>query len=253
MKTALSGDKFTRRSTRVRRSLPAFLFAGGILAAAFAGLVRALPPVPAPRIELAWPHRADFGAARPRPPVRVIADWVVRSRDNGSAAFFIIDKPRARLYVFDVRGHLAGTAPVLLGIARGDDTAPGIADKPLAEIAPADRTTPAGRFVAERGENANGEDVVWVDYAAAVSLHRVRPLKPQERRLERLATPTWKDNRISYGCINVPVAFYNNVVQRAWKAGGVVIYVLPDTHALDAVFPRPRSFVDAAAVLRRSG
>lgn len=237
----------------VRRSLPAFLFACGLLATAFAGPVRALPPVPAPRIELDWPHRADFGTERPRRPVRVIADWVVQSRDNGSAAFFIIDKPRARLYVFDVRGHLAGTAPVLLGIARGDDTAPGIADKPLAEIAPADRTTPAGRFVAERGENANGEDVVWVDYAAAVSLHRVRPLKPQERRLERLATPTWKDNRISYGCINVPVAFYNNVVQRAWKAGGVVIYVLPDTHALDVVFPRPRSFVDAAAVLRRSG
>lgn len=205
-------------------------------------------PEPAPR-----PTAADFGAERARRVVRIVADWVVGANDNGTGAFFILDKPRARLYVFDPDGQLVGAAPVLLGLARGDDSAPGIGEKPLADITPAERTTPAGRFVAERGRNAHGEDVVWVDYAAAVSLHRVRPLKPEERRLERLASPTWTDNRISYGCINVPVAFYDSVVQRAWQTGSVVIYVLPDTRPLDAVLPRPRSFVNAAALLRRAG
>ena len=38
---------------------------------------------------------------------------------------------------------------------------------------PEERTTPAGRFVAERGQNLRGEDVVWIDYDAAVLMHRV--------------------------------------------------------------------------------
>jgi hypothetical protein len=218
----------------------------------YPGAGSAMPPAPviarpAPRLT------ADFRELRPRRAVRTIADWVVRSRDNGSAAIFIIDKPRARLYVLDPRGRLRGSAPVLLELALGDDSAPGIGEKPLAEITRDERTTPAGRFVAERGFNAHGEDVVWVDYAAAVSLHRVRPLRVEEHRLERLASPGWANKRISYGCINVPAAFYDTVVQRAWEAGSVVIYVLPDVAALDAVFPRPRSFVSAAALLRRAG
>lgn len=249
-----------RRQWRVWYSatVAAALAGGGAMA--FAPPVEAMPPVANVTVlrkpalnPVARRTTADFGAHRPRSAVRGVADWAVASNDHGRGAFFILDKPRARLYVFDLQGRLMGAAPVLLGLARGDDSVPGIGEKDLADIPPADRTTPAGRFVAERGVNAQGEDVVWVDYAAAVSLHRVRPLKPQERRLERLASPTWTDNRISYGCINVPVKFYNSVVQRAWKSGGVVIYVLPDSRALEAVLPRPRSFVNAAALLRRTG
>ncbi len=58
----------------------------------------------------------------------------------------------------------------------------------MASILPEERTTPAGRFVAELGHNIKGEDIVWVDYDAAVSLHRVRATNPTERRLQRLAT-----------------------------------------------------------------
>lgn len=197
---------------------------------------------------------ADFAGMPFTRPVRTIANWVTRSNDNGNSAFFVIDKRDARLYVFDARGRLQGKAPVLLGLARGDDSVPGIGEKALAEIAPRDRTTPAGRFVAERGRNAEGEDIVWVDYAAAISLHRVRPLKKSERRLERLASPTPADNRISYGCINVPVRFYNRVVQGAWASGdGVVIYVLPEVRPLDDFFPSKYTVRYAGALLRRLG
>ncbi|HUL66376.1 MAG TPA: hypothetical protein VLW55_17385 [Burkholderiaceae bacterium] len=119
---------------------------------------------------------ANFAGMPSTRAVRAIANWVTKSNDNGRSAFFVIDKRDARLYVFNARGRLQGRAPVLLGLARGDDSVPGIGEKALAEIAPRDRTTPAGRFVAERGRNAQGEDIVWVDYAAALSLHRVRPL-----------------------------------------------------------------------------
>ena len=53
---------------------------------------------------------------------------------------------------------------------------------------------------------------MWVDYDAAVSMHRVITSNPAERRLQRLASPTPKDNRISYGCINLPAAFFDKVL-----------------------------------------
>ena len=202
---------------------------------------------------LAATSTARFGRERPSPAARTIGNWVVASRDNGRAAFFIIDKTNARLYVFDPLGKLRGAAPVLLGLAHGDDSTPGIGEKPLSAIRRDERTTPAGRFVAQRGSNAQGEDIVWVDYAAAISLHRVRELNPYEHRLARLRSRTVADNRISYGCINVPVGFYNRVVETAWASGGVVVYVLPEQRALAAVFPRPRTFVSAGPLLRRTG
>lgn len=57
--------------------------------------------------------------------------------------------------------------------------------------------------------NLHGEDTVWIDYDAAVSLHRVRTVNAAERRLQHLASSSTQDWRIGYGCINVPVAFYN--------------------------------------------
>ena len=58
----------------------------------------------------------------------------------------IIDKRQAHLWVFDRSGKPHGNAPVLLGVARGDHTVPGIGDKKLSEIKSEERTTPAGRF-----------------------------------------------------------------------------------------------------------
>jgi hypothetical protein len=182
-------------------------------------------------------QRADFGRAKPSTAARTIADWVVDSRDHAALPFIIVDKPRARVWVFDARGKLRGTSPVLLGLATGDHTVPGIGDRPLKDIHWYERTTPAGRFVGERGRNARGDDIIWVDYEAAVSMHRVHGVDPGERRLHRLATPTVSDNRISYGCINVPVAFYNRVIDATVTGSRVMIYVLPDVRPLSQLFP----------------
>jgi len=179
---------------------------------------------------------ADFGQASPSADARHIADWVADSRDNANADFIIVDKRDAKAYVFDAEARLRGASPVLLGSALGDDSVPGIGLRPIAEVRPEERTTPAGRFVAERGRNLQGEDVVWVDYDAAVSMHRVRTTKPSERRLERLATPTVDDNRISYGCINVPVAFYEAYVRPTVATRRAIVYVLPDIKPVQQVF-----------------
>nr|WP_316644210.1 hypothetical protein [uncultured Roseateles sp.] len=182
------------------------------------------------------PRFADFRGEAASPEARHIADWVADSGDNQRLPYVILDKRDARVFVFDAQGVLLGATPVLLGAAVGDDSVIGIGNRAIAEVRPEERTTPAGRFVAERGRNATGEDVVWVDYNAAVSMHRVRAIEPSERRLERLASATPSDNRISYGCINVPVRFYEDVLRATFKASRGIVYVLPEVKPLAQVF-----------------
>jgi hypothetical protein len=181
-------------------------------------------------------NRANFGRERASREAHQIADWIVDSADNLGLPFVIVDKIDARIFVFDAGGRIRGAAPVLLGSARGDDTVPGIGDRAYSAMPLETRTTPAGRFVAALGLNTRGEDVVWVDYEAAVDIHRVVTTNPKERRLERLATPTPLDNRISYGCINVSKRFYENVVRPAFRRTNGIVYVLPETRTAREVF-----------------
>lgn len=168
------------------------------------------------------------------------AQWLARAAvsaaDNRGAPFAVIDKRNARVFVFDATGRLQASSPVLLGLARGDDSVPGIGERPVSEIRPEERTTPAGRFETEPGLNTKGEDIVWIDYDAAVSMHRVRATQKSERRLQRLASPTVADNRISYGCVNVPAAFYDAYIQPVLGSRRGVIYVLPETMAAQKRF-----------------
>jgi len=169
--------------------------------------------------------------------VRQLAQAIVNRGDNGRLPFVLIDKRQAQLLVFEASGRLLGATPILLGYAAGDDSVAGIGQRPIEQVRPSERTTPAGRFVAEPGRNTRGEDVVWVDYEAAVSMHRVRLTDPKERRLERLASPNAADRRISYGCINLPVAFFESLLWPTLRAKGGVVYVLPEYKRMAEAFP----------------
>ena len=179
---------------------------------------------------------ANFGQEVSSPESRKLADWVVDSADNGKMPFMIIDKVQARVFVFDAQGQLRGVASALLGMAVGDDTVPGIGQRKLSSIRPAERTTPAGRFVASLDRDIHGQEVLWVDYDSALSLHRVVTGQPKERRAERLASPSPLDNRISFGCINVPVKFYENVVSPSFTGTNGIVYILPETRSAREVF-----------------
>lgn len=188
---------------------------------------------------------ASFGAAatllsRPSSDARDALQQIVRSDDTNGRPFVVVDKHVARLWVFDARGRPRGSTPVLLGRAIGDHSVPGIGERPIKLIRPEERTTPAGRFVAERGHNAAGEDILWVDWDAAASMHRVRATDPTERRPQRLASPTSADNRISYGCINVPAAFYDQVLMPAFGRTTPIVYVLPEKQPVASLFERLR-------------
>lgn len=181
-------------------------------------------------------RRADFTGEEVSDEARIVADWVARSGDNGGRPFAILDKRGARLFVFEPGARLVGTTLVLLGSARGDESAPGIGDKPLALIQAHERTTPAGRFISEPGRDTYGEQVVWVDYDGAVAMHRVRVVDPKERRFERIATPRIDDKRISNGCINVPIDFFDGIVAPWLLRSTAVVYILPEVKALHEVF-----------------
>ena len=179
---------------------------------------------------------ADFGDADAPSDVVQVANWVSSTRNHGKKAFVLIDKKNAQLYVFDPRGKLKDHTPVLLGKAVGDDSAPGIGSKPLSQIKEEEKTTPAGRFLAATGKNNHGEDIIWIDYKAAVSMHRLRKVSAEERRAERMETPESDDNRISNGCVNVPPGFYNGVLRPSVRKYGAYIYVLPETRTPEQTF-----------------
>ncbi|MFT4243320.1 MAG: hypothetical protein QM569_13685 [Acidovorax sp.] len=183
----------------------------------------------APLAALALPDDAS-------PTARQLVRWAVGTGDAQGLPFAVIDKPAARIHVFSAQGQWLGSAPVLLGAALGDRAAPGVGSKPLAQIRFEERTTPAGRFVTEPGRNLRGDDIVWIDYESAVSLHRVRSVKASERRSERLASPGPRDKRVSYGCVNAPAAFYDRFIAPLFGQARGVIYVLPDTEPFATFF-----------------
>ncbi|MET0383982.1 MAG: hypothetical protein ABW032_11225, partial [Burkholderiaceae bacterium] len=193
------------------------------------------------------PARAVFGALRPTPAARHMADWVVSRRDNGGLPFVVLDKRDARLYVFEPDGRALESAPVLLGSSHGDDTFPGIGDVPIAQVKPYQRTTAAGRFLTRPGLDADHTDVVWLDYDAALAMHRVINKVKSERRLQRIASSNPAVRRISWGCINIPVDFFDRRISPVFGKHRGVAYVIPETKTFAEVFEQRAGAVTAAA------
>lgn len=227
--------------------LSAVIGASAAMAADVAVPANTPPLLPAVRIALATAaevepvlaqrlKHAGFEKESASRDARAVANWVVDSGDSQGMPFAIVDKQGAKVFVFDADGRLRGAAPALLGLAIGDDAVPGIGNRALSTIRPAERTTPAGRFVATLDRNLQGKEILWVDYGGAVSMHPVVSAKPAERRLQRLATPTPLDNRISYGCINVPGQFFDKVVRPAFTGTSGIVYVLPETRSAQLLF-----------------
>jgi len=211
---------------------PALASAGGASRARVAvGAVAAGPDI-AP---VSMTRRANFVGEVASQDARRVADWVVSSGDNNGLPFVVIDKIRAKVFVFDSVGRLRGATLALMGRARGDDTVPGIGSRRLKTILPDERTTPAGRFKAVLGRDFE-HDILWIDYGASISLHRVITGDPGDHRLQRLATTSALDKRITYGCINVPVKFYEEVVLKTFSAAVGMVYILPETRKIEDVF-----------------
>lgn len=208
-------------------ALAAAAVALGLLFAGASQAQEGFRPPPAPD------RLADAGASSA---AQQVATWVTETGDNQGLPFLVIDKLDARVLAFDREGRLLGASPALLGLAHGDVSPPDIGARPLSDIAPEDRITPAGRFLASMGENLGGKSILWIDYDAALSLHPVITTRAADRRQQRLTTTTAEDNRISYGCVNVPAEFYERIVEPAFTGTMGVVYILPEHRSLSDVF-----------------
>lgn len=180
---------------------------------------------------------AGLPTLRTSPEAVRLVDWVQSTGDHRGRPFAVVDKRMARIYVYDGAGVLVGHSEALLGATLGDHTVPGVGNRAQNGTVGADeRTTPAGRFDSVPGRNLTGEHVVWADYDSAFAIHRLRPGRSEAPRATRLGTETPDDNRVSYGCVVVPVPFYEKVVQRVLGASRGVVYVLPEMRPAGELF-----------------
>jgi hypothetical protein len=181
-----------------------------------------------------------FERQRPSADARQMVQWALDSGDPAGRPFLVVDKKAARMFVFEPSGRLLATTPVLLGAEPGDHSVPGVGERAqTGELAAVDRTTPAGRFLTQPGRNRDGEHVVWIDYEAALAIHRLRPGRSQPLRAARLESSQPHERRVSLGCIVVPVAFYVEVIEPLLSRRKGVVYVLPEVQPLHALFAQP--------------
>jgi hypothetical protein len=206
----------------------------------FTGIQTAAPmPVPLDRLLSASPE------------VQSVVQWIRASHDNAGLPFLVVDKVNARAYAFNPSAQLKATAPILLGMGRGDVMlVPNNA--PMSAIPPAKRITPAGRYRSYLMNDSHGKQVLSIDYDAAISMHIVVPGTPAERRAARLASETSDDNRISFGCINVPPGFFTEVVSPDFTPAKGIVYVLPETQSAAQLFGFQPGSVEPGQLAGRS-
>lgn len=206
-------------------------------------VVPVAPPPPPPPIPL------EFSGIQTAPPVPVSLDrvqsaspevlatlqWVAASKDNAGMPFIVVDKVNAQVYAFTPAAQLKATAPILLGMGTGDKALVS-QDAPMSAITPDKRITPAGRYVSKLVIDPHGKVILSIDPVNLISLHIVAKGTPAQRRAERLASETKGDNRISFGCINVPPAFFTTVVDPDFRPARGIVYILPEKTTAGQLF-----------------
>jgi len=203
----------------------------------FSGIQTEAPlPAPMDRLQAASPEVLDT------------VQWVAASKDNAGLPFVVVDKVNARVYAFNPLGQLQATAPVLLGMGVGDKALVS-QDAPMSAMPPEKRITPAGRYPSRLVTDNHGKTVLLIDGENLITMHIVVKGTPAQRRAERLASVSTADNRISFGCINVPPGFFTTVVDPDFRPKKGVVYILPEKTTAGQLFgfqPRAASPVAPA-------
>ena len=123
----------------------------------------------------------------------------------GDKKLAIMDKNNGELTLTDSCA-VVDKSPALHGKGKGESE---IADPFV---------TPAGIFnmreyAVDPKDYEGGKVLAFlINKKASYVIHPTYQHLPQQRRDERLASPTPEDNAISFGCINVPTRFYNLTV-----------------------------------------
>lgn len=153
--------------------------------------------------------------------------------------FIIADKPNGMLHVFFADGSLLIQDAALYGKDIGD------IESKLSSLQGGAKITPAGKFTlvaTPDAEYAGGMRLDLKETSSAggvTAIHAAYLGDAKEKRLERLASTSAFDKRISYGCVNTTHAtFLKSILPNIEKLNGGMIFVLPDAQAdTAAMFP----------------
>lgn len=159
------------------------------------------------------------------PTETAVVQNIVGQNDNQGKQFIVADKQAGTLTMYTASGQQITSTPALFGKTAGDSVS--------------SKNTPSGRFETKqanvRTEGYGGSAQVLTQNGQNLQLggspyaiHRVYTKYASENRQGRLDTPTATDNRISLGCINVPVDFYDTYLN---SDQDTVVYVMPETDA----------------------
>ena len=157
------------------------------------------------------------------PTETAVVQNIVGQNDNQGKQFIVADKQAGTLTMYTASGQQITSTPALFGKTAGDSVS--------------SKNTPSGRFETKqanvRTEGYGGSAQVLTQNGQNLQLggspyaiHRVYTKYASENRQGRLDTPTATDNRISLGCINVPVDFYDTYLN---SDQDTVVYVMPET------------------------
>lgn len=198
---------------------------------AYARTVASMPAqVTVTQAEQRASEQADTDGRELSPNAQTVANWVAENAEPNEISL-ILDPASGTLYVMK-GGKVVADSPALYG-AKGVGSFPGgsmeaaaKADLPTEEK----KVTPAGRFSLEFTQNDPdyGTSITFAqtgDYRLAV--HRVYQGNPAERRAERLKSGRSDDKMVSFGCINVSDAFYDEVLKKFDYSGKAFAYLLP--------------------------
>jgi hypothetical protein len=160
----------------------------------------------------------------------ITIDTILES--NPPRIFLVADKQAGKIYYYDKEAGGAVSAPALYGKLTSD-----IYDNEYydSKQSPPSYITPTGVFklrkymTAQLSTPLESMQVYVPGKEVVLAIHRVYRKSPGQRRLDRLASPTPTDNKISNGCINVPDDFYNKYIENI--PTGTLLYVLPETRA----------------------
>ena len=159
------------------------------------------------------------------PTETAVVQNIVGQNDNQGKQFIVADKQAGTLTMYTASGQQITSTPALFGKTAGDSVS--------------SKNTPSGRFETKqanvRTEGYGGSAQVLTQNGqnlqlggSTYAIHRVYTKYASENRQGRLDTPTATDNRISLGCINVPVDFYDTYLN---SDQDTVVYVMPETDA----------------------
>jgi hypothetical protein len=96
-----------------------------------------------------------------------VGDWTVAPSKDGKGCFLNREYDRSGGTTL-LLGLDADGANRLSVLNANWSISPGIGSKKLADLGPAEKTTPAGRFLARFGIPIAGERILWADYATSV-------------------------------------------------------------------------------------